>query len=107
MSGRSSKAKGYGFEKELVDQANEKGILSKRAWGSNGKALGEAETVDLLIGSYRVQAKRRKSLPAYLKPPEGADAQIFRADREEALVVLPWKLFLDLVWNYRDRPDAS
>ena len=97
MAGRKSKAKGYSFEKELVDQALGLGLDAKRAWGSNGAALGEAATVDLLVAGYRIQAKRRKSLPAYLPPPEGSDIQVFRADREKAIAVVPWDLLLGLI----------
>ena len=44
-----SKRKGTRFENEIVQILNENGIKAKRAWGSNGMALGLTEDVDVLI----------------------------------------------------------
>lgn len=93
----SSKRKGNGFERELVQQAQAAGLIAERAYASNGKALGCAETVDCLISGARVQAKRRKALPSYLVPPDGADVTVFRADRGGTLVLVRWEDFLGLL----------
>lgn len=96
-----SKRKGATFELELVKALQERGIQAEKAWGSNGKALGETEGVDLVFDweteRWRVQAKRRAKLPEYVKPPEGADIVMMREDRGETLVVVPLKDFLDLL----------
>lgn len=89
-----SKTKGNSYERELVNQATAAGLIAERAYASNGKALGEAETVDLTVSGVRVQAKRRKALPAYLVPPEGADVTVFRQDRGESLVLMRYSDFL-------------
>ena len=60
-----SKVKGNNYERELVAQARDKGLESERAYASNGRSLGESEEVDLIISGCRVQAKRRKALPAW------------------------------------------
>ena len=48
-----SKQKGNSFDKECVDKAIEKGLDSKRAWGSDGRSLGEHPEVDLLINKHK------------------------------------------------------
>lgn len=93
----SSKRKGSSYERELVQQAKDSGLSAERAYASNGRALGHAEDVDAVIGGKRVQAKRRKALPAYLRPTETVDAVAFRQDRGETLVLLTWWEWLDLV----------
>ena len=92
-----SKRKGNTYERELVKQALASGLESKRAYASNGEALGWHATVDLLVGSERVQAKRRKALAAWMRPTEHVDAVAVREDRGETLVVLTWWKYLDLL----------
>ena len=95
-----SKRKGDAFERELVNEAKAAGVFAQRAYMSNGRALGEAETVDVALGSqgeWTVQAKRRKSIAGYLTPPEGCDVVAVREDRGESLIVLPYEAFLDLI----------
>jgi len=89
-----SKAKGNGFERELVDKAKAEGLEAKRAYASNGLALGQAETVDLMIGTCRVQAKRRKKIAADFKVPVGADVVVFREDRGDTFVLMTLEDFL-------------
>lgn len=92
-----SKVKGNGFERELVDAAKEAGLDAKRAWGSNGAALGKHPEVDLVIEDWDIQAKRRKTLPAYLQIPECCDAVVFRQDRAESLVLITFREYLKIV----------
>ena len=70
-----SKAKGNRFEKECVDIAESHGFNAKRAWGSDGRSLGESPEVDLIIDylldqetsrKMKVQCKVRKSIASYL-----------------------------------------
>ena len=44
-----SKQKGNRFERECVKMAENHGFSAERAYGSNGRALGESETVDIVI----------------------------------------------------------
>lgn len=92
----SSKRKGNAFEVELVKQAQGWGFSSQRAWGSNGKSLGMHEEVDLLIEEFKVQAKRRKTLPKYLKC-EHTDIVTFREDRGETYTLLKHETFLNIL----------
>ena len=101
----SSKRKGNRYEREIVEDAEAKGLEAERAFASNGRALGEQECVDLLIRGradmvtdvVRIQAKRRKSIAQYLTPPEGADVTVIREDRGQSLVVCPLDEYLDLL----------
>jgi len=92
-----SKRKGNRYEREIVRQAEAAGLDARRAYASNGRSLGEAETVDVTVEGFRVQAKRRKKLAKYLTPPEGCDCVAVREARGESLVVLPYDRFLELI----------
>ncbi len=89
-----SKRKGNTYERELVNGASELGIEAKRAYASNGQALGHHEEVDCLIGGYRVQAKRRKSISSHLIPSENVDCVAMRQDKGETLIVMRWSDWL-------------
>lgn len=98
------KRKGTSFERELVAAARAAGLRAERAWGSDGRALTDCtgrpctSDVDLLIEErLRVQAKRRKAIAAYMKPPRGAHVAVIREDRGKALAVLPMDLFIRLL----------
>jgi hypothetical protein len=97
-----SKRKGNGFERELVMLAKAFGLRSQRAYASNGRSLGLAEEVDLVVDEWRVQAKRRKRLPSYLQIPRGCDVVVTRMDNNESLVLVPYRRFLELVKAKRD-----
>jgi Holliday junction resolvase len=97
MNGRSPKRKGSAFERELVNEAKARGFEAERAYGSNGRALGESEEVDLVVQGCRIQAKRRATLASYLQIPEGADAVVFRQDRGPTLALIPWDTLLTLI----------
>ena len=98
----SSKRKGNRFEREVVQHATSAGLDAERAYASNGRALGEAEDVDVVVEApdgtrWRAQCKRRKSIAKYLSPPDGADLTIIREDYGEALAVVPLPRLLDLL----------
>ena len=95
-----SKNKGNSFERELVNQAIDSGLEAKRAYGSNGEALGFHATVDLVVEGQKLQAKRRKAVPAWLGLSEHVDAVVVRADYKESLVLISWFDYLDyLKWR--------
>lgn len=52
------KQRGNDAERYIVTTANEKGIESQRAWGSDGRSMGLSAADDGLIGWYRWQCKR-------------------------------------------------
>ena len=83
-----SKQKGNRFERQIVEAVELHEIKCVRAWGSNGKALGHHEEVDLLINDeIKVQAKVRKALPKWIKPSEHVDIQVIKEDRGKIYVV--------------------
>ena len=93
----SSKRKGNGFEREIVNQAQASGIESERAFASNGRSLGLTENVDAGIGPFKIQAKRRKKIADYLKPDSNVDVQVLRGDREPAFAVIRYDALLELI----------
>jgi Holliday junction resolvase len=94
--GKSPRRKGSEFERELCRIARESGLDAARAYASNGQSLGQAATVDCVIAGRCVQAKRRKSLPAYLAIPPGCDVVAFRQDHGPPLVLLNYFDWLDM-----------
>ena len=91
-----SKVKGNAFEREVVRLFESYDIECKRAWGSNGQALGLHEEVDCLAeGDLRIQAKRRKKIAEWLKPTEVVDAVVVREDRGENYIILRYNEFCD------------
>ena len=92
-----SKQKGNRFEREIVDKAKDIGLDSKRAWGSNGMALGEHPEVDCLKNGYKIQAKVRNKIAKFLKPTEHVDAVVYKEDRGETLIMLRLNDFLEII----------
>ena len=97
-----SKKKGYTFEKQSIDQAVALGLTAERAWGSNGRAKGWHEEVDIMIEDVRIQCKRRRKLAGHMKPGEHVDAQLIREDYGESFMVLPYSLFLQWLRKLKD-----
>ena len=92
-----SKAKGNGFEREIVQDAIDLGLEAKRAWGSNGQSLGMHEEVDVLLQGFKVQCKRRKKLSAVVQPNANVDIQIFREDRGTTMAMIPYDMLLSFL----------
>lgn len=92
-----NKRRGNDLEREIVSLAQDRGLPAKRAWGSNGQALGEHETVDLLLAGLKIQAKRRKSIASFLQVPEACDAVVFRQDRKPAMVLMSLERLFELL----------
>jgi len=90
-----SKTKGNNFERIIVNMAKDLDIPAKRAWGSNGAAIGQHEEVDVLLDTdFKIQAKCRKKLADFLLPTEHVDAVVCKQDRGETLIIMPFKEFL-------------
>lgn len=93
-----SKSKGNRFERLVVTLTQEAGIPAKRAWGSNGAALGHHEEVDVLIDDkIKVQCKCRKKIAEWMTPNENVDIQLIKEDRGMPLVVMPYEDYLELL----------
>jgi Holliday junction resolvase len=95
-----SKSKGNTYERELVDQLAKEGYDVKRAWGSDGRSMGFTEDVDILAKksgkTYKIQAKRRKSIPKWLAFGN-CDLVMTREDRGETIVLVKLDDWLNLV----------
>jgi len=84
----NSKAKGTGYENELVKKLEKAGFDKvKRAWGSDGRSMGEAADVDILADSIKIQAKRRKTIPKWLSMGS-CDVVMYREDRGITFVAM-------------------
>lgn len=93
--------RGKNFERVLVDKFKDSNIIATRAWGSNGRALGHAEEVDILLGNgLKIQAKKRKVVPKYINEwLTNVDLCILGEDRKDPIVIMPFQLLLELL-NY-------
>ena len=84
----NSKAKGTGYENELVKKLNNAGFKKvKRAWGSDGRSMGESADVDILADKIKIQAKRRKTIPKWLSMGN-CDVVMYREDRGITFVAM-------------------
>jgi Holliday junction resolvase len=93
-----SKNKGNRFERLVVNITKDEGIPAKRAYGSNGEALGCHEEVDVLINNtIKVQCKTRKKIASWIMPSEHVDIQVIKEDRGIPYAVLPYDDYLELI----------
>ncbi len=97
MSGKAPRRKGFGFEREVVNAAKEAGLCAKRAYGSNGEAMGMHAQVDMVIGDLKLQAKRTARLAVKYRPSAHVDGIVFREDRGRSYVMLPLETLLRLL----------
>ena len=100
------KAKGNRFEKECVKVAEDYGFSATRAWGSDGRSLGQDSEVDVVIEyllspeisqEMKVQCKVRKNIAQYLLPPESCDITLIKQDRGEIYATIRYKDLLELI----------
>jgi hypothetical protein len=97
----NSKAKGTGYENELVKKLQDAGFENvKRAWGSDGRSFGEAPDVDIKADDILVQAKRRKSIPKWLSLGN-CDVVMFREDRGITFVCMTFDDWIECLKNVR------
>ena len=97
-----SKAKGNRIEREVVNIFKEYGYECQRAYGSDGRAMGEHEEVDVkaIINDekFKIQVKGRKAIADYLKPnTDVVNAQILKEDRMPPYIVMVLKDFLEMI----------
>jgi Holliday junction resolvase len=96
-----SKTKGNTYEREIVKILTDSSVESLRAWGSNGKAIGEAETTDIKTEFGNIQCKRRKVIPQWLKPPDDCLFTTVREDRGENYAIIRFKDLVELLCNLK------
>ncbi len=92
MPGKRSRDKGVRIERELVRLAQRRGLEAMRAWGSDGRTLGENADVDVRIEQVTVQVKARHRLPKWLKSE--ADVLVLKETRGPWLAVIPLEWLL-------------
>tara|TARA_R110002051_G_scaffold100566_1_gene170920 strand:+ start:189 stop:497 length:309 start_codon:yes stop_codon:yes gene_type:complete len=97
-----SKAKGNRIEREVVNIFKEYGYECQRAYGSDGRAMGEHEEVDVKAiiknEKFKIQVKGRKAIADYLKPnTDVVNAQILKEDRMPPYIVMVLKDFLEMI----------
>ena len=92
-----SKAIGNRVEREVVALAHAHGMEAKRAWGSNGEALGCSKETDVLLaGKYRLQVKKKENFPKWLMEADtNVDAVVFKSNNK------PFKVMIDLDTYFR------
>lgn len=100
---KRNKARGYELEAEVVTLARAAGLDAQRAWGSDGRALGQQPGVDILIEGLPFQCKRKKTFAKDNKPQKGVVVgQIVRADKEPPYVVLELEAYLHLLKTVKE-----
>ena len=96
----SSGRKGYSGENEVVNWFRHLGISVIRAFGSDGRALGEKSDVDIKATIddlvMLIQVKRYKKFSIY-KFFKNANVVALRGDREKWLYVLNEDIMADIV----------
>ncbi len=94
-----NKIRGNVLEVEIVKMFESYGIAAKRAWGSNGKSIGEHEQVDVLVtpldnSPLKIQAKRKKELPDWLGFTKHIDAVVVREDHGRKFIMFDLEDFI-------------
>lgn len=101
-----NKKRGNEAEYYIREQLQEKGFEVDRGWGSDGRAMGEHEEVDLRINHTPspelIQVKRRKAVAAYIIPSENVTAQMLYIDRSpgvkrQVLAVVTLDRYMELL----------
>ena len=92
-----SKAKGNRFERLCVKVATSFGLYAQRAWGSDGRSMGEHQEVDIKIEQYKVQCKTRKRIAEWLKPGKEVDIQVVKEDAGAVFVIQPLEKWCEMV----------
>ena len=108
--GRASRQKGNREERLLVRILQEYGFAAERvplSGAARGRFGGDL-SVPLLGRDLRVESKvRADGFRELYKWLEGADALVVRADRQEPLVVLPFKFAIEIARTCRARKEFN
>lgn len=103
---RNNKKRGYALEAKVVEMARERGLEARRAWGSNGQAIGLPATVDVEVAGRYFQCKKRKALADYVRPAKACHGQIIEQDYGQPLVVLPLSDYLEMMNGNREEMEG-
>jgi Holliday junction resolvase len=107
----NNKRRGKRLEADIVALAKSLGYSSKRAWGSNGEALGYTAGVDVVLNlidmDFKIQCKMMKKMSDKYLPSEEVQAQVIRADNGPAMILLPYTEFLNLIQSHKKGPSCS
>jgi|TARA_Y100000310_G_scaffold80521_1_gene77173 Holliday junction resolvase len=95
--GNKSKQKGSRFERLCVKIAKSFGIKSLRAWGSDGRSLGEHSEVDIMVGEFKAQCKTRERIAKWIKPSKYVDIQIVKENYGEVYVIQKYENWLKII----------
>lgn len=96
MGGRSSRVKGFCFEREVVQDFKTAGLPAERFWGSDGRSAGLSQKVDVRAVGKKYQLKRLRKLPVLLNIPEEIDGYICRQDNSQAVAVIPLSYLIEM-----------
>lgn len=106
--GKSQRQKGYRNERNLVHIFRAYGIPAQRVPLSGGTPFAKGDVEAEIAGEkWRIESKVRgagfKQIYSWL---QGNDALVVRADRQEALVIIPLKKFCELIGElqYEENP---
>lgn len=92
-----NKTRGNNLEREVVKAFQRAGLEAQRAWGSDGRAMGQHQEVDVLVhNDLKLQCKRKKALPKYLGFTEHVDGVVFKEDRGKKYIMLELESFIDM-----------
>lgn len=92
-----NKRRGNDLETWVVKKAQAAGLQAKRAWGSDGRAMGEHTEVDVKIENFKLQCKKTKTLAGKYKPSKEVDGVVFAEDYGPKYVMIPFSDWLELV----------
>lgn len=92
--GKKNKRNGTAAEYKVVKEAEKFGLKAQRAWCSDGRSLGLAEGVDVVVDDIPLQVKRREKVAAYLDIPEGTSGVVLHQPHQPLRVVLPFSEWL-------------
>lgn len=104
--GRAPKQKGNRCEREAVNRAKQLGLDALRAWGSDGRALGKHEEVDIVVDDVCIQVKARKKLPAYLSLGH-VDAVLIKQDFGDRMILIPFDEWCVMRKEIKDAKEAK
>ena len=99
--GKFSRDKGANYEREVVNQAKELGLDSRRVplSGALEHFKGDVQIKPTFADDFwTFELKRRKELPAWMLEALGENAGlILRADNEKSVAVIPLTTLLELM----------
>ena len=102
-----NKLRGNLLERQVVAAFSSKGIAAKRAWGSNGEAIGHHAEVDVLVSynlstkpasintEIKVQCKKKKKLPDWMGFSEHVDAVVVSENHGKRYIMIELDDFIE------------